>query len=36
MPICSVKIVANGQDTTDLSGKEAIVWQQSFGKSAAC
>jgi hypothetical protein len=35
VPIFSVEIVAKGQDKTDLSGKEAIVWQQSFGKSLA-
>jgi hypothetical protein len=32
VPNCPVKIVAKGQDTTDLSGKEAIVWRQSYGK----
>jgi hypothetical protein len=36
VPICPVKIAAKGQDTKDLSGKEAIVWQQSFVKQAAC
>jgi hypothetical protein len=32
---CPVKIEAKGQDTRDLSDEEAIVWRQSFGKSAA-
>jgi hypothetical protein len=35
VPDCSVKIEAKGQDTMDLSGEEAIVWRQRFGKSAA-
>jgi hypothetical protein len=32
----SSQIEAKGQDMTDLSGEEAIIWGQRFGKSAAC